>query len=75
MPVDSIPTTVTDHLRSQSASVINPAVVVRNSQISCRRPPASSGTRAHAVICDLWMSSIAQRSINRFMGPPEGSRE
>ena len=45
-----------------------------NSRISCRRPPASSGTRTHAVICDLWMSSIAQRSIKRFMNPPKGRR-
>jgi hypothetical protein len=62
---------VTAQLRSQSASVSRPEVVAANSRISCRRPPASSGTRTHAVIWDLWMSSIAQRSIKRFMDPPK----
>ena len=35
-------------------------------------PAAAVAVRdaTHAVICDLWMSSIAQRSINRFTGPP-----
>jgi hypothetical protein len=65
--VDSIPTTVTAQLRSQSASVRSPEVVLANSRISCRRPPSPSGTRTHAVICDLWTSSIAHRSIRRFM--------
>ena len=66
MPVDSIPTAVTWKLRSQSASVSSPEVVAANSRISWRRPPSLSGTRAHAVIWALWMSSIAQRSIKRF---------
>ena len=73
MPVASIPTTVTAQLPSQSASVSSPEVVLANSRISCRRPPALSGTRTQAVICDLWMSSIAQRSIKRSINPSQGS--
>jgi hypothetical protein len=63
-PVDSIPTTWTWWLASQSPSSTNPAVVVRNVRISLRRPPWPSGTPTHALTEALCTSSPAQRSMN-----------
>ena len=46
---------------------------MRNSRTSWRRPPSPSGTRTHAVTWALWTSSIAQRSIKRFIVAPSES--
>ncbi|HEV8649045.1 MAG TPA: hypothetical protein VG276_06465 [Actinomycetes bacterium] len=64
-PVDSIPTTLTRWLASQSPSNTSPAVVVRNVRVSLRRSPGrSAGTRTHAVTDALCTSSPAQRSMS-----------